>query len=373
MNNPFGNSAVAERPKSELAKNSANRILVAAVAFVVFSLITTNLDQSTQRWLMPLILVVVFIRAAIKIPPIAILILLFAAMNAGSWFILIAAPGTMLLARRYQRQRQQIDLTPLHVRRTVLLAVAALVAVLPFLGSSAGAWSRNEFSPTGSAAPLFEPSRTGQGALERFARWLGFGPDYVLGDEGPELIPQDVPAQPDDPFNWWILVAIVATLMLAGLAWWLWRRRSSRVTPLAGPAAATPLARLEALGEQIGRPRRDHEGAITYSKLLAERTGDTRLAEAGPLVSGQVYQSAFAMPGRVDESLRRIETSPPPPPSLGERFSARLTSLRLSPKALLIGAVGFVVLVIAGWLAATQFGDLDEDRLLLQLYAFSMR
>jgi|GEM_PF-1869230 len=357
------------KPKASTVKVSANRIMMSIGFFLVMVFALGNLPPSTRGWLLPLVLVAVFVRAAMKAPPVAIAILLYAAMTTGSWFILIAAPGTILLARRYQRMRQHIDLSPTHIRRTVILAMVALVAALPFLSSAVGAWSenaRNRSVP--SARPLVggDQGPGEEGLLQRFARWLGFGDDGEGGaqfGEGEPLRPVPrQPLEPDDPFNWWLLVLGIVIVLFLGLAWWLWRRRKPPVAPVFGPIAAQPLARLEAVGASIGRPRAAHEGAISYGQSLADHTGDRRLAEAGPLVSGQVYESAFADPTRVEANLAGIEASPPPspaPPSIGERLGRWIDRLPVTPRGLLIGALGVVLAIMVGWLIIPRLGDLD--------------
>jgi hypothetical protein len=277
----------------------------------------------------------------------------------------------MMLARRYQRQRLHLELNPVHVRRTVLLAVAALVASLPFIAASLGPWSsRSQSSAARSASPLIQQGGNGEeGPLQRFALWLGFGSDPGGRPEQFEQL-QPVPVQPraqqpDSSFNWWILVAMLVILALGVLAWWLWRRRKPAVGPVYVQAAAQPLARLEAVGESIGRPRAPFEGAITYGRELARRTGDPRLAAAGPLVSSQVYESAFVNPREVDANLSGIEFSPPSPPSqpsFGERFTSRVNRFRLSPRSVLFALLFVAATVIVGWVVVPQLGDLESDR-----------
>ena len=152
--------------------------------------------------------------------------------------------------------------------------------------------------------------------------------------------------------------------MLA-LAFWLWRRLRSQEVPGLVPVAATPLARLEAIGATIGRPRRASEGAITYGQVLAEQTGDRRLANAGPLVSGQVYQSPFANPGAVSQNLDGIESAPPPPlpqPSMAERISGRVGSMQFSLRTLGYGALAVALIVIGVFVVLPRLGDLEVDQ-----------
>lgn len=352
-------------------KLSGSRIVWAAASFLAMLLIVNNLSDDARTVVLPLILLAIFVRSAIKAPPIAIAILLYFSMILGSWFIVAAAPVTMLLARRYQRQRLQLEPSAVHIRRTVILAVGALVASLPFIAASLGPWSaRSQSSASRSASPLVpQRGRGEEGALQRFARWLGFGPDP--GGQPGQFEPlqpvpvQPRPQQPDESFNWWILVAVLVILAFAVLAWWLWRRRKPAIGPEYSPAAAQPLARLEAVGESIGRPRAPFEGAITYGRELARRTGDARLAAAGPLVSSQVYESAFVNPGEVDANLRGIESSPPPPPprpSFGERLTSWVDRFRFSPRSVLLALLFVAAIVIVGWVVVPRLGDLESDR-----------
>lgn len=344
---------------------SANRIIAGAAIFLVMTLTLNSLPDDSRSIVLPIVMFAVFVRAAMKSPPIAILILLYYSMIQGGWLILAAAPITMLLSRRYQRQRLQLDLNPLHIRRTVLIAVAAMAATIPFIAASLGAWSgRSQGSPSSSASPLVSRPRPGEeGALQRFAQWLGFGED---GDPFNQLDPlQPVPVRPrppDDPFNWWIVVAVLAILGLLVLAWWLWRRSQRTPAPDYAPVVAAPLARLEAVGERIGRPRAPHEGVITYGRVLADKTGDERLASVGPLVSGQVYQSAFASPREVGANLATLEATPPPlppPPTVAERFAMRLAQLP-SNRALGIGLLAVIAIVITGWIVVPRLGELRQ-------------
>ena len=222
---------------------SAPAALKAIGVFFALWLLLSNLPDNAQRILLPLLMFAFFVRAAVKSPPIAIAILLYYSMILGSWLILAAAPITILLARRYQRQRLGIELNPVHIRRTVLLAMAALVATLPFIAASLGPWSSRSQSSAGrSASPLVPQRGSGEeGLLQRFARWLGFGSD---GDPQPGTFEplQPIPVQPpepDDPFNWWILVAVLVVIALLLLAWWLWRRRKPAAAPTFAPAPAT--------------------------------------------------------------------------------------------------------------------------------------
>lgn len=337
--------------------------------FLAIWLLLRSVPDDAQV-LLPLLMFAFFVRAAIKSPPIAIAILLYYSMILGSWFILAAAPVTILLARRYQRQRLDLELDPVHIRRTVLLAMAALVATLPFIAASLGPWSaRGQSSAGRSASPLIPQRGSGEeGALQRFARWLGFGNNGDTPQSGLEpLQPIPVrPPEPDDPFNWWILVAVLAIIALLVLAWWLWRRSKSIELPAYAPAPATPLARLEAVGKSIGRPRAPFEGAITYGRVLAKRTGDARLAVTGPLVSSQVYESAVVNPRDVDSNLAGIEAAPPPPlpkPSLGERLSARFAWLHFSLKGAIIALVVVILVIASAWYGIGQLGDLDDSNL----------
>ena len=347
---------------------SVNKALLRLGLFIAIFVLLRTVSDDTQSVLLPVLFVAGFVYSVIKAPPIAIAMLLYYSMISGGWFILIAAPGTMLLARRYQRQWLKVDLNPDHIRRTALLAMAALVATLPFLAASLGAWSsRAQGRAINSASPLVPTDGSAQdGALQRFARWLGFGDDGPFRPgEFDSLQPFPVrPNDPDDPFNWWIIVAIVVIIGLLVLAWWLWSRRKPPAAPVFVPESARPLARLEAVGAQIGRPRSPSEGAITYGRELAKRTGDPRLAEAGPLVSSQIYESAFANPNKVDSSLTGIEATPPPPlpqPSFGERLAQRWQRFRLSPRAVLVGLLLVAVTVAVGWVVLPRLGDLDDD------------
>ena len=348
---------------------SISRVLWGIGIFLAMALLFNNMPDDLRQVALPIVLVAIFVRSAIKAPPFAIAILLYYSMILGSWFILAAAPGTMLLARRYQRQRLGFELNPVHIRRTVLLAMAALVATLPFIAASLGPWSARAQGAAGrSASPLLPQPGSGQeSALQRFARWLGFG-DHAErqpgGFERLEPVPVQ-PPEPDDPFNWWIIAAIVAVVALLLFVWWLWRRRTPK--PGLGPVyeAARPLARLEAVGESIGRPRAPSEGAITYGRVLAGRTGDPRLAAAGPLVSSQVYESAFANPTEVDANLAGLEASPPPlPPRLPfmERVQDRIDRSPISGRSVLIGLVAIAAIVIVGWVVIPRLGELDDDR-----------
>ncbi len=349
-------------------KLSGTKVLWWLGIFFGLMFVFNNLSEDVRQVALPMLIFAGFVWAAIKSPPIAIATLLYYSMVLGSWLILAAAPVSMLLARRYQRQRLDLELNPVHIRRTVLLAMGALVATLPFIAASLGPWSaRGQSSAGRSASPLVPQGGSGEeGALQRFARWLGFGNE---GDHQPgdfeRLQPVPVrPPEPDNPFNWWIVVAVVVIVALLLLAWWLWRRRSPR--PELAPAyeAARPLARLEAVGESIGRPRAPFEGAITYGHELARRTGDARLAAAGPLVSSQVYESAFVNPSEVDANLAGIEAAPPPAPPrprLGERMQARMDSSRISPRVALMSLLAVAAIVIAAWILIPRLGDLDEN------------
>ena len=346
---------------------NANRIIAGVAIFLAITVVLNNLPDDQRGLLLPILMFGIFVRAAIKAPPIAILILLYYSMIQGGWLILAAAPVTMLLARRYQRQRLQLELNPDHIRRTVLVALAALAATIPFIAASVGAWSsRSRGAPSSSASPLV--SRPGPGeesVLRRFAEWLGFGPNGELPQNLERLEPVPVrPLQPDEPFNWWIVVLAVIIVAMLVLAWWLWRRLRQQPEVFYGPVAAEPLARLEAVGERVGRPRRENEGAITYGRVLAERTGDTRLAQVGPLVSGQVYQSAFANPRQVGNDLSGLESAPPPVPPTPpwrERLAERRTQLP-SNRTIGIGVVAVLALVLAGWLLVPKLGRLQQPR-----------
>lgn len=338
---------------------SGGRILVGVGWFLGMWLFFSVLPAEASEALVPIIMAAAFVWTAIKAPPIAIAILLYFSMVRGGWFILAAAPVALLLARRYQRMRMGLSSSHEHVRRSVLIAAVGLVLTLPFINSAFGPWSERASSGARSADPLFEPRRRGDGddgesALERFVRWLGFGDDGDTpvrpGDL--EVVPPGVLPEPeDDPFNWWPLLLVLALLALAGLLWWLWRRRRPGSVTGGAVVAADPLARLEALGVQVGRPRQRHEGAITYGRELAKTTGDARLAETGPLVSGAVYQSAFADPRRVDDNLRGIEATPPPPPAsppVRQRLAERAAGVRIQAPVLFasLAAVALTIVVV---------------------------
>jgi hypothetical protein len=356
---------------------SGTKVLWWLGVFLGLMFVFNNMPDDVRQVALPVLIFAGFVRAAIKSPPIAIAILLYYSMILGGWLILAAAPVSVLLARRYQRQRLDLELTPIHIRRTVLLAMGALVATLPFIAASLGPWSaRGQSSAGRSASPLVPQGGSAEeGALQRFARWLGFGDE---GGQQPgdfeRLQPVPVrPPEPDDAFNWWIVVAVVVIVALLLLAWWLWRRRSPR--PELAPAyeTARPLARLEAVGESIGRPRAPFEGAITYGRELARRTGDPRLAAAGPLVSSQVYESAFVNPREVDANLAGIEAAPPPAPPrppLAERMRAQMDRSPISPQLVLISLLAIAAIVIAAWIVIPRLGDLDDDGFELALQFF---
>lgn len=343
---------------------TANRIVWGSGLFLVTMLIVTNLPDDARMVVLPVILLAAFAKSAVSAQPIAIAILLYYSMILGGWLILAAAPVTVLLARRYQRRRMQLPVSHAHIRRSLLVATAALIATLPFVSTSLGPWSQRASSVNSrSASPLVGRGEPGdENVLQRLARWLGFGPDpgSEVG-QGEPLIPRPIrPEQPDEPFNWWIVVFVIVVLALLALGWWLWRRRN-RTVSIEAPTAAEPLARLEALGAHIGRPRRPFEGAITYARVLARQTGDARLAETGPLVSGEVYQSAFADPGRVDENLRGIEAAPPPPaprPSVAQRVSDRIARSRISAAYLFAALAAIALMVIVVLVVVPRLGSL---------------
>lgn len=338
------------------ASLSGGRILVGIGWFLGMWLFFSVLPAEASEALVPVIMAAAFVWTAIKAPPIAIAILLYVSMVRGGWFILAAAPVSVLLARRYQRMRLGLPSSHEHVRRSVLVAAVGLLLTLPFVDSAFGPWSDRASSAARSADPLFEPRQRGDGgesALERFVRWLGFGDDGDPVRPGEfEPVPPGVRPEPeDDPFNWWPLLLVMAVLALAALVWWLWRRRRPSGAAGGWSVAADPLARLEAVGAQVGRPRQRHEGAITYGRALAKSTGDARLAETGPLVSGAVYQSAFADPRRVDDNLRGIEATPPPPPAappIRERLANRITGLRMQASVVFasLAAVALTIVIV---------------------------
>ena len=69
-------------------------------------------------------------------------------------------------------------------------------------------------------------------------------------------------------------------------------------------------------------------------------------------------------PREVDSNLAVIESSPPPPlpqPSFRERMASRFERLRVSPQALVLGALLIVAIVALAWFAISQLGDLDES------------
>ncbi len=352
-------------------KLSGSRIAWGAGIFLAMLLLVNNLPDDARMVVLPAILIVAFVWSAMKAPPIAIAILLYYSMILGGWLILLAAPTAMLLARRYQRQRMHLPPSPEHLRRSLLFATAALVATLPFIAASLGPWSsRTQPSASRSASPLVPEQGQGgsESAFQRFARWLGFGDDPAapLGQGEPvQPVPPPRAQPPDDPFNWWIVIIVLAVVAVLLLAWWLWRRRTPPVGPAFVAAPARPLARLEAVGAQIGRPRAPFEGAITYGRELARQTGDARLAAVGPLVSSEVYQSAFANPGAVDADLAGIEAAPPPPmptPTLGERIRARLGRLHISATGVFVALLVVAAVVVIGWVLIPRLGDLESDR-----------
>ena len=354
--------------KALVTKNlSIGWILRSIGLFLAIIVVFAVLPGDVATLVLPFILFASFAFAVIKAPPVAIAILLYYSMILGSWLILAAAPVAILLARRYQRHRMLLDVNPDHIRRTSLFAMAALVATLPFLELSLGPWSsRGDSSSFDSARPLIEQARPGEeGALQRFARWLGFGPDTDQFNQGP-LVPGPVrPLQQDEPFNWWIVVLIVLIVAMLGLAWWLWRRINAQVVEDSMPTAADPLARLEAIGASIGRPRRPFEGAITYGQVLAEQTGDSRLAQTGPLVSSQVYESAFVNPGEVSQSLSGIESAPPPAPPrppLSERLREQARSISVSAQAIAAAVLAAALIAAAIFIVLPRLGDLESDR-----------
>lgn len=345
----------------------SNKTFLALGAIVSLAVVLNHLGERVKVTVVLVAGAAVLVRTARKRPPIAIAIVLYVAMRYGGWLILAAPALTILLARRYQRQRDAIEPSSTHRRRTLLTAVTVVAATLPFAGLSIGPWSaQSRFEPASSADPLFSPERGGEESLiTRLARRLGFGPDAGPGqpdglDMGPPMFPTR-PPEPDNPFNWRLVVVLLVVLAVALLIWWWWRRRPAGAFSAAAPAP--PLARLEAVGSRIGRDRAPHEGAITYAAVLARRTGDNRLADVGPLVSGQVYMSTATDPTQVDANLTNLEASPPaaPPMSpLSLRLKTSADRLGLTVRGLVYGALGAIALVVAGLLLLPRLDDLGE-------------
>ncbi len=267
-------------------------------------------------------------------PGYAVGVLAAYAAARGGEAILTVAPAAVILGAWSVRRRAGRRLGLRGAAITAAAAVGALLATLPFVDLAIGPTDPESAAASGTAGARSVSSRPGESLFARFVGWV---------------------QPPPEDRNWWLIAAVAVAALLGaylGLRWWHRRRNRTEVVP------APALARLEALGRTLGRRRSPNEGAISYAAALGDHAGDDRVIGAGPLVSGQVYQSRSVDPATVEQSLLAVEREPPPRPPRRRlrRAGARLVALAEAavarPRFLLrVGgaAVGLVLLVWAAW------------------------
>jgi len=273
---------------------------------------------------------------AIRVPAAAAGLAVAGAAYVGGYAVLAAAPAVLLLGYRATAPFRARP-APGRWRRLASAALLAALVTVPFARLGYERHSDGE----GAASPRLTPRPEGAAAP---------GDGSRLGDGLAALLRRLV--DPESNRRWWLL-ALVAAVLLALLVAVVWlvlrRRRRGRE-----PDAVTAVERLEAVGRRMGRRRRPDEGMLGYASALAQRTGDGRLAVAGPEVSALVYRSRTASDVRVEQALEALETSPPPRPprrrSLPEmahgvrsRLGFPVAAAGVAAALVIIGAVGVAV------------------------------
>ena len=296
-------------------------------------------------------------------PSMAVLPVLGITAVGGSSMLLAAVPIVIMLARRDQRCRLKMPRTLRRTAMTLLYALAGFLATLLFANASAGA------PPTDSEGREAPASPTGEDSwLDQFSSWLFQRGDGVDTSTPSRLVqvpgqPQTGTTPPDStPWLLWLALALGAVALVAAVIWFR-RRRQRSGTVQHDPNAALTLARLEAIGATVGRRRAANEGALTFASKLAQHTGDSRLDEAGPLVSGDVYATNAVEPQLVQSQLTAVESDPPPPPPIPpriQRIVGRVRSLPVSRRGVFVSLASLAGLGALVWFAAPKLGDLRE-------------
>lgn len=293
--------------------------------------------------------------AAYAVPALAALAVLVAAMAMGGELILVAAPLTVILARRDRWMRLDIPRSIVHTLTTLVVAVLAFVFSLAFASMTIGGRS--------AAADGARPA-SGTGPIATLLRMLGVNTSGTGANPSRPVQVPSTPAAPPEPprdfsvpWLWLLALALIAAVIAAVV---IWRRRRTPKTPAI--ISARPLARLEAIGKAIGRPRRSNEGALSYAAALSDRSGDERLPETGDLVSGRLYASVSTDPASVEAQLGQLEATPPVVPKvpLGDRIrrAAQWPVDHWRGVALTLGGVG--ALVVGVFAIAPQVNSFDD-------------
>ncbi len=291
-----------------------------------------------------------------RVPFIGAGLLLLQASQKGGLLILIAAPAVIVFGARQLHSDFGLTRSWSGIARTVGLALLAALVTLPFATVTVS--SRSAPNPGGAKPP------PGLDQLLSVLAWLARHLPTWSGDDGQPRPLEDQGAPPD--LSWLKVVGAltITAIAVALIARWWWRRRHNPVAP--APVAA-PLARLEAVGAGIGRQREPHEGALAYASALSEYTGDKRLIEAGPLISGVVYESRTADTTSTEQRLTGVELDPPPrPPRLSlrqrlARLTDRLRQIRFTRRRLAIIAAVIISVGLGGPTLISRLDTLSDD------------
>ncbi|MGI9603164.1 MAG: hypothetical protein ACR2QE_14855 [Acidimicrobiales bacterium] len=329
---------------------SFNRAVFPGDMAQVANLIVIGLGGGYLIWKRPVHLIVAFtVLAAV----------------GGGLMILLAPPAVVLLAARSLRRETDVGRSPRRTARSAAFAGLALLLTLPFLSMALDPSSMAENTSTAAAERQSAQPAPGGGSASGLLQRLADALARVFGQNNGQTVSVGGGEQPPDPdINWWLIAAAVAAgavLIVGAVLLWRWWRRRGQAGPDATPGWS--LLRLEMIGRALGRPRRAHEGALSYADALADRSGDDRLASAGPLVSGHLYESRTTDEELVDRSLTEVEHDPPPRPPLPRlrRFAARVAApfaSASSRRTLAPAALAIVVVLAGGWLLRPHVHDL---------------
>lgn len=253
--------------------------------------------------------------------------LMFAGLGGGLWMhlvpILVVASAVLMLADGSGAgvpSRARLLAAGAGAGLLSLLLAGVILRPRPPSGRSGGGGTFQDRLPR-ETQPEPEP-----GTLDRLVdavrRLFGLDDDGAEGRgegvDGAAPVEPRPETEADPGIDWLLILVVVGVLLLlAMLAWLLYRWLSRRgPTTVAGERSGL-VARLEAIGAGVGAPRGDDEGLIAYGDRLSPRE-DRRPREAGSSISEVLYDPAPDARARAnagaEATLSSLEGRPPATP-----------------------------------------------------------